>query len=329
MRKNLTEIVFIIDKSGSMAGLVQDTIGGFNSLVAKQQNEDGDAIVSTILFDTESRVIHDRVDIGRVPVLTEKIYTPSGCTALLDAVGSAIHHIGNVHKYAREEDRPEKTIVIITTDGMENSSKRYELPQVKRMIERQKNEYGWEFIFLGANIDAADTAQKMGIPRETAVDYMADCQGTQIMYESVGCAISCARSENKLSSEWRRKIDGDYAERSNKRKVVEKKPEYPECKRYPELFERMKHNQSSYDPPDRFYVTNYGLIAYHDGAYWLTRNTDGTWEKNYHLSDDIMDMNDDVAWIEYDVVKEYGFTEPVEGVDYEGLPDYIKERYNL
>jgi len=215
MRKNLTEIVFIIDKSGSMAGLVKDTIGGFNSLIAKQQNEEGDAIVSTILFDSESKVIHDRVDVDRVPVLTEKNYTPSGYTALLDAVGGAIHHIGNVHKYAREEDRPEKTIVIITTDGMENASKRYELPQVKRMIERQKNEYGWEFIFLGANIDAADTAQKMGIPKETAVDYMADSEGTQIMYESVGCAISCARSEKKISSAWRRNIDGDYAMRSN------------------------------------------------------------------------------------------------------------------
>lgn len=151
----MTELVFILDRSGSMSGLEADTIGGFNSMIARQKKKAGEALVSTVLFDYESVVIHDRLPLSEVPPLTEKEYFTRGCTALLDAVGGAIHHIGNIHKYARREDMPEKTMFIITTDGYENASRRYDYEMVRRMIERQKEEYGWEFLFLGANIDAA------------------------------------------------------------------------------------------------------------------------------------------------------------------------------
>ena len=163
MKKGLTELVMILDRSGSMSGLEADTIGGFNGMIEKQKKEDGEAYVSVILFDDQSEVIYDRVDISKVEPMTDKQYYVRGCTALLDAVGDAIHHIGNIHKYAREEDVPEKTIFIITTDGMENASRRYNYNKVRRMIERQKEKYNWEFIFLGANIDAAAEAAKIGI----------------------------------------------------------------------------------------------------------------------------------------------------------------------
>ena len=163
MKKNLTEIVFILDRSGSMSGLEADTIGGFNSMIAKQKKQDGEALVSTVLFDNVSEVIHDRVNIRDIQPMTDKDYTVRGCTALLDAIGSAIHHIGNVHKYARPEDVPEHTLFIITTDGMENASRFYSSDRVKQMIQRQKAKYGWEFLFLGANIDAVETARHFGL----------------------------------------------------------------------------------------------------------------------------------------------------------------------
>ena len=190
MKNNITELVFILDRSGSMAGLESDTIGGFNAMIEKQKREAGEAFISTVLFDNEREVIHDRLKLEDVRPLTEKEYYVRGCTALLDAVGSAIHHIGNVHKYAREEDRPEKTLFVITTDGMENASHRYSYDRVKAMITRQKEKYGWEFLFLGANIDAAREAARFGIDADRAANYHADSVGTGVIYETV-CETVC------------------------------------------------------------------------------------------------------------------------------------------
>ena len=213
MKKNLTEIVFILDRSGSMAGLEDDTIGGFNAMIQKQKGEDGEAYVSTVLFDNYSEVIHDRVDIKKIEPMTRKDYYVRGCTALLDAVGKAIHHIGNVHKYAREEDRPEKTIFVITTDGMENASRQYDYGKVKAMIQRQKEKYGWEFLFLGANIDAAKEAARFGITEDCAANYHADSVGTAVIYEAVSEAVCNVRASRPMSKEWKRNIDADYQKR--------------------------------------------------------------------------------------------------------------------
>ena len=211
MKKNLTELVFILDRSGSMAGLEADTIGGFNAMTQKQRKEPGEALVSTVLFDNETQVIHDRVPLEKVPALTQKEYYVRGCTALLDAVGGAIHHIGNVHKYAREEDRPEKTLFVITTDGMENASRRYTYDKVKAMIEHQREKYGWEFLFLGANIDAAREAARFGIRADRAANYHADHIGTEVIYEAVSEAVCQVRNcAAPLSADWKRKIDADY-----------------------------------------------------------------------------------------------------------------------
>ena len=219
MRKNVTEIVFILDRSGSMSGLEADTIGGYNSLIRKQQMEEGEAFISTILFDDTSEVLHDRVSIENIKPMTEKEYYVRGCTALLDAVGGAIHHIGNVHKYAREEDRPEKTLFIITTDGMENSSRRYSFDQVKKMVERQKEKYGWEFLFLGANIDAIEVAGRFGIHADRAVNYECDARGTAVNYKALSKAVSRVRScaveemDDALSCAWKEEIEADYEAR--------------------------------------------------------------------------------------------------------------------
>ena len=210
MKKNLTELVFILDRSGSMAGLEADTIGGFNAMLQKQRGEPGEAVISTVLFDNEAEVIHDRVSLERVPRLTEKEYYVRGCTALLDAVGGAIHHIGNVHKYAREEDRPEKTLFVITTDGLENASRRYTYDKVKSMIERQREKYGWEFLFLGANIDAAREAARFGIHADCAADYHADSIGTEAVYESVCEAVCQVRRAAPLKASWKQRIDADF-----------------------------------------------------------------------------------------------------------------------
>lgn len=210
MKKNLTELVFILDRSGSMAGLEGDTIGGFNAMLEKQRKEPGEAVISTVLFDNETEVIHDRLPLDRVPRLTEKEYYVRGCTALLDAVGGAIHHIGNVHKYAREEDRPEKTLFVITTDGMENASRRYTYDKVKAMIERQREKYGWEFLFLGANIDAAREAARFGIRADCAADYHADSIGTEAVYESVCEAVCQVRCSAPLAADWKQRIDADF-----------------------------------------------------------------------------------------------------------------------
>ena len=217
MKKNLTEIVFILDRSGSMAGLEDDTIGGFNAMIEKQKSEPGEALISTVLFDNVSQVIHDRVDLQAVAPMTRKEYYVRGCTALLDAVGGAIHHIGNVHKYAREEDRPEKTLFVITTDGMENASRKYSYDRVKMMIQRQKEKYGWEFIFLGANIDAVKEAARFGIGADRAANYHADHKGTGVIYETVGDAICHVRQcAAPLAAGWKQKVDEDYHNRDQK-----------------------------------------------------------------------------------------------------------------
>ena len=213
MKKNLTELVFILDRSGSMAGLEKDTIGGFNAMIEKQRGEPGEALISTVLFDNETEVIHDRVPLDRVPALTEKEYFVRGCTALLDAVGGAIHHIGNVHKYAREEDRPEKILFVITTDGMENASHFYTYDQVKAMIQRQQEKYGWEFLFLGANIDAAREAARFGIRADRAANYYADSVGTEVVYEAVNEAVCQVRRTAPMNNSWRQRIDEDFKRR--------------------------------------------------------------------------------------------------------------------
>ncbi len=213
MKKNLTEIVFILDRSGSMAGLEDDTIGGFNAMIEKQKREAGEAYVSTVLFDNRSEVIHDRVDIRKIRPMNRKDYYVRGCTALLDAVGSAIHHIGNVHKYAREEDRPEKTVFIITTDGMENASREYTYERVRKMIEHEKQMHGWEFLFLGANIDAAREAARFGISEDRAANYHADHLGTAVIYEAMSEAVCNVRASRPMSAAWKNRVDEDYKKR--------------------------------------------------------------------------------------------------------------------
>lgn len=193
MRKDLTEVVFILDRSGSMSGLEADTIGGFNSMIEKQKKEEGEALISTILFSDQSEVLYDRVPINKVEEMTDRQYYVRGCTALLDAIGGAIHHIGNVHKYAREEDRPEKTLFIITTDGMENASRAYDYKKVKKMVEKQQEKYGWEFLFLGANIDAIEVAGRFGIGAERAINYECDSVGTELNYRAVSKIVSGVR----------------------------------------------------------------------------------------------------------------------------------------
>lgn len=213
---NITELVFILDRSGSMAGLEADTIGGFNSMIEKQRKEDGECFVSTVLFDNYSEVLHDRVKLSEIKPMTDEEYTVRGSTALIDAIGGAIHHIGNVHKYARPEDVPAHTMFIITTDGQENASNKYTSDRVKQMIERQKGKYGWEFLFIGANIDAVETAAKYGITKNRAVNYNADEQGTQILYESVSKAVCCIRKSDVVCDDWSDEIDADFKKRSPK-----------------------------------------------------------------------------------------------------------------
>ncbi|MDY3248818.1 MAG: vWA domain-containing protein [Candidatus Choladocola sp.] len=221
MRKGLTELVFILDRSGSMSGMEKDTIGGFNSLISKQKKEEGKAFISVVLFDDRQEVLYDRVDLEKIEMMNENQYYVRGCTALLDAIGGAVHHIGNVHKYAREEDRPEKTIFIITTDGMENSSRRYTYEKVKAMVERQKDRYGWEFLFLGANIDAIAAAGRFGIQADRAVNYECDREGTELNYKVISRTVSRVRASAAPTAamamnecdDWADEIREDYGKR--------------------------------------------------------------------------------------------------------------------
>ena len=213
MRKNLTEMVFILDRSGSMAGREGDTSGGLNGMIERQRDERGEALVSTVLFSTDSSVIHDRVNLDRIRPMTRRDYFVGEGTALLDAMGDAIHHIGNVHKYAREEDRPEHTVFVIITDGMENASRRYSSDEVKRMVRRQKQKYGWEFLFLGANIDAVETAGRYGIGEDRAVTFNNDSYGQKLSYEAVSEAVATVRCSAPLGADWKDDLEEDYKKR--------------------------------------------------------------------------------------------------------------------
>ena len=214
---NLTELVFLLDRSGSMSGLETDTIGGFNAMLEKQKKQAGGCLVSTVLFDNDSTVLYDRLSPEEVPPMTERDYQVGGCTALIDAIGDAIHHIATIHKYARREDVPAHTLFVIMTDGMENASRRYSSDEVKRMIERQKEKHGWEFLFIGANIDAVETAKHFGIGADRSANYHADSCGTRLVYESVGEAVSCLRKSADLPMGWSKSIDRDYKSRKSRR----------------------------------------------------------------------------------------------------------------
>ena len=219
MKKGLTEVIFILDRSGSMAGLESDTIGGFNSMIEKQKKEEGETIISTVLFDNEVEVLHDRVDLKKLNSITDKEYYVRGCTALLDAIGGSIHHISVVHKYAREEDRPEKTLFVIITDGLENSSRKYSYKKVKKMVEHQKRELGWEFLFLGANIDAIEVAGQFGIHKDHAVNFECDSAGIALQYDAISNVVGELRknSPRPISATWKQKIEMDYNKRHKKR----------------------------------------------------------------------------------------------------------------
>ena len=213
MKKGLTELVFILDESGSMSGMEADTIGGFNSMIDKQRRAEGEAYVSTVLFSNDSRVIHDRVRLEKIEPMTRRDYTPGGCTALLDALGGAIHHIGNVHRYARPEDVPEHTVFVITTDGMENASHRYSKAEVRAMVERQKERYGWKFLFLGANMDAISAAEDIGIHRDRSVKYVQDTAGMKLNYRVVSDTLCRMRMGHPFAADWKADIEADEAKR--------------------------------------------------------------------------------------------------------------------
>ena len=213
MKNNVTELVFILDRSGSMAGLVSDTVGGFNSLIEKQKRKDGKCYVTTVLFDTRFDTLHDRIELDWVRPMTKEEYTPGGCTALLDALGHTIRHIARIHKYARPEDVPENTIFVITTDGLENASRRFRAEEIRRMVEHEQEKYGWQFIFLGANIDAFAAAEAVGIRPERAANFCSDADGMRLGFESVGKAVDCARMSLPVSDDWKQAVEEDYHRR--------------------------------------------------------------------------------------------------------------------
>ena len=216
MKNNTTELVFILDASGSMANLVQDTLGGFNAMIDAQKKKDGKCLVSTVVFSNESRVIHDRAELEEIQPMTDSEYTVGGCTALLDAIGGAVKHISNIHKYARAEDVPENTVFVITTDGMENASRIYDSAKVKDMIEHMKRERGWEFIFVAANIDAVETAKGFGITEDRAVNYHADALGTECLYNSISETLCAVREGTGIRPTWSKKLNEDYNTRKRK-----------------------------------------------------------------------------------------------------------------
>ena len=222
-KNNTTELVFILDRSGSMSGLEKDTIGGFNAAIDKQRKQEGECYVSTVLFDGATEVLHDRLKLSEVPAMTENEYYVRGCTALVDAIGGAIHHIGNIHKYARPEDVPEHTVFVITTDGYENASRRYTSDQVKKMIEEKKKKNGWEFLFLAANIDAVQTAAQYGIGPDRAVDYHADSVGTSVVFDTVSMTVGQMRASQPIAADRSAPIKKDYLHRKKGQKENDQK----------------------------------------------------------------------------------------------------------
>ncbi len=218
-KNELTELVFILDRSGSMSGLEGDTIGGFNALIEKQKKEPGKCCVTTVLFDSRSQTLHDRLELQQIQPMTERDYRVGGCTALLDALGGTIRHIVNIHRYARPEDVPARTTFVVMTDGYENASRAFSSDEVKRMIEHEKAKYGWEFLFLAANIDAVETAGRMGIDADRAVNYHADSKGTRVAYEAVSCAVSARRNcAAPLAADWSKAVNADYESRKKNQK---------------------------------------------------------------------------------------------------------------
>lgn len=218
MKTNLTELAFILDRSGSMSGLEDDTIGGYNAMLKKQQKEPGEAVVTTVLFDDQYDLLHDRINIKGVRPITDKEYFVRGSTALLDAIGKTIHKIGNAQAQMNTSEnlQADKVLFIITTDGMENASHEYTYEKIKALVERQKEKFGWEFIFLGANIDAVATAAKFGIHADRAANYHADGEGTELNYMAVSEAVSNFRSKNAISADWKANVEADYKRRGGK-----------------------------------------------------------------------------------------------------------------
>ncbi len=213
MKENLVELVFILDKSGSMSGLEKDTIGGFNSLIEKQKLESGEAVVSLVLFDSKINIVNDRVNLKEVKPLTDKEYTPSGCTALLDAVGMSINRIRNVQANLKEEDRPSRTLFVITTDGYENSSREYTYSVIKKLIDLVKEKEKFEFLFLGANIDSAEEAEKLGIDKDYSVNYINDAKGLKVNREALCMTVTNVRKNKKITREWKKEIESDFNNR--------------------------------------------------------------------------------------------------------------------
>ncbi len=216
MKKGFTELVFILDRSGSMSGLEQDTIGGYNSMLEKQKKEPGEAFITTVLFDNSYELLHDRINIKGIQPITDEEYYVRGTTALLDAVGKTIHKISNVQKHTSEDERAEHVMFVITTDGMENASQEFDYETVRAMISKQKSKYGWEFIFLGANMDAEQTAERFGIDKDMAASYHADGQGTALNYEVISSTVSSMRASQPISKDWKKSIDADYKKRGGK-----------------------------------------------------------------------------------------------------------------
>ncbi len=216
MKKGLVELVFILDRSGSMSGLETDTIGGFNAMINSQKTIDGECRVTTVLFDDQIELLHDRIDLKGITKLTEKEYYVRGSTALLDAIGATINKIVSVQRNTSDEERAEKVLFVITTDGYENSSREYSYGKVKAMIEKERDKYGWEFLFLGANIDALETAAKFGISKDRAADYHADGQGTRVTYQAMDQAVRTIRENKEMSKDWKKMVDEDYKNRKKK-----------------------------------------------------------------------------------------------------------------